>query len=119
MAIDGHEGRDVAIMDIPGTYLHAINDKFIIIHLKGKIAEMICRVNPQLYRKYVTVTAKGEPTLYIKLNKALYGLLRSALLWYKKMRDKLEKMGFATNPYDSCCKPRSKWFSNDRDMACQ
>ena len=79
-AIDGHEGQDVVIMYILGAYLHAINDEFIIMRLRGKMAEMMCRVNPQLYRRYVTVTAKGEPILYIKLNKRLYGLLRSALL---------------------------------------
>ena len=67
-------------MDKPGAYLHAVNDKFIIMCLRGKMAEMMCRVNPQLYQKYVTVTAKGEPILYVKLNKALYGLLRNALL---------------------------------------
>ena len=68
-------------MDIPGTYLYVINNKFIIIHLRGKIVEMMVRVNPQLYQKYVMVTAKGEHILYVKLNKALYSLLKSTLLW--------------------------------------
>ena len=34
--------------------------------------------------------------------KALYGLLRSALLFYKKLSSDLENMGFEINPYDPC-----------------
>ena len=101
-AIDAHEGRDVAVMDILGAYLHALNDEFVLMCLRGKLAEMMVKVDPKLYRKYVTTSAKGEPILYVKLNKALYGLLKSALLWYKKLRSELEEMGFVVNEYDPC-----------------
>ena len=40
--------------------------------------------------------------LYVKLTKALYGLLKSALLFYKKLRRELEEMGFEVNSYDPC-----------------
>jgi hypothetical protein len=36
------------------------------------------------------------------MQKALYGLLRSALLFYKKLVANLESDGFVLNPYDSC-----------------
>ena len=36
------------------------------------------------------------------MNKALYGLLQSALLFYKKLRRDLEEYGFVINPYDPC-----------------
>ncbi len=39
--------------------------------LQGKISKIMVRVNLQLYQKYVTVTTKKEPVLYVKLNKAL------------------------------------------------
>ena len=45
---------------------------------------------------------KGKPLLYIKMYKALYGLLRSALLFYKKLVGDLQKYGFKVNPYDPC-----------------
>ena len=32
-AIDGYEGRDVAIMDIPGAFLQAENDEFVLMLL--------------------------------------------------------------------------------------
>ncbi len=50
-----------------------------------------------------TITnSKGEPMLYVKLDKALYGLLKSALLFYKKLVTELESLGFKLNPYDPC-----------------
>ena len=45
-AIDAHEWRDVAIMDISGVYIYANNNKFIIMRLWDKITEMMVRVNP-------------------------------------------------------------------------
>ena len=40
--------------------------------------------------------------LYVRLSKALYGMLRAALLFYKRLRSNLEDMGFEVNPYDPC-----------------
>ena len=37
--------------------------------------------------------------LYVRLNKALYGMLQAALLFYKKLRGWLEDSGFEVNPY--------------------
>ena len=40
--------------------------------------------------------------LYVRLSKALYGMLKAALLFYKRLRFDLEEMGFVINPYDPC-----------------
>ena len=45
---------------------------------------------------------KGTPILYVRLKKALYGILRSSQLFYRKLRGKLEACGFKINPYDPC-----------------
>ena len=100
--IDAHEGRDVACFDIPGAFLHAESDEDITMVLKGRLAELMVQVAPNLYRKYITVDRKGTTILYVKMQKALYGLLRSALLFYKKLVADLESDGFVLNPYDSC-----------------
>ena len=83
-------------------YLHAKNDGHIIMLLRGKMVELPVKLQPELYQKYVITSKNGEPMLYVKLLKALYGLLRSALLFYKKLRGDLENMGFEINPYDPC-----------------
>ena len=89
-------------MDIPGAFLNADNDEYIVMLLRGKLAELMVQIDPQLYRKYVITSPKGQPMLYVKLNKALYGLLKSALLFYKKLVSELEDLGFKLNPYDPC-----------------
>jgi len=40
--------------------------------------------------------------LYVQIEKALYGMLRAALLFYRKLRADLEDMGFEVNPYNPC-----------------
>jgi hypothetical protein len=44
----------------------------------------------------------GTAILYIKMQKDIYGLLRSALLFYKKLVANLERIGFKLNPCDPC-----------------
>ena len=59
-------------------------------------------VDLQLYRKYVTSDSKGNVIVYSQMNNALYGLLQSVLLFYKKLKKDLEGYGFKINPYDPC-----------------
>ena len=102
VAIAAKERRDVMMLDLPGAYLHTNNDEETIMLLKGKLAELLVQVEPSLYRKYVITSSKGEPMLYVKLHKALYGLLRSALLFYRKLSQQLVDHGFTINKYDPC-----------------
>lgn len=44
-------------------------------------------------------TKKGVPVLYMELYKSLYGLMRSALLFYLKLKKELIDYGFEMNPY--------------------
>ena len=62
--------------------------------LKGRLAEMMIQVAPSLYRKYITVDVRGMTVLYVKMEKAMYGLLKSALLFYRLLVGDLTKNGF-------------------------
>ena len=84
--IDAHEGRDIAKIDIPHDFLWAENDSKAIIQLQGKTVDLLVTLDPSLCRKYVIIGKKGELVLYIILSKDLYGLLKSALLFYRKIR---------------------------------
>ena len=100
--VDAKEGRHVAVLDIPNAFLQAKNDERIIMLLRGKLAELMVRVDPGLYRKYVTTSDNGVPMLYVRLDKALYGQLQAALQFYKTLRADLEERGFEINLYDPC-----------------
>ena len=88
--IEAHEIFEVAVADLPNAFLHADNKEKTHMLLKGKLAESMVQIDPQIYLKYVTTSSKGDPMIYVRLSKALYGLLQSALLFHKKLRTELE-----------------------------
>ena len=46
---------------------------------------------------------RGKKVLYVVLNKALYGTLQAAMLFWEELSGFLtNELGFITNPYDSC-----------------
>jgi len=101
-AIDTKEGRYVIVTDIPGAFLHVDMDGEVHMVLEGTIAELIMKLDPSLYRRYVWHSQKGKPMLYVQLKKALYGTLQAALLFWKLLSTTLQEWGFTINRYDQC-----------------
>ena len=62
--------------------------------LKGRLAELMVLVAPNIYRKYITVDKRNTPIMYVKIRKELFGLLKSALLFFQKLVGDLEGNGF-------------------------
>ncbi len=62
---------------------------------------MLVDLAPEIYANYVTFEGKSK-ILYVQVLKAIYGMLKSALLFYKKLKTDLESIGFEVNPYDPC-----------------
>ena len=100
LMIDALEDRDVATADVPGAYLHADMDNFAIMHLTGQIIDIMCDANND-FKQHMVVEGK-QKVLYVQLLKALYGCVKSALLWYHLYTGVLKDMGFTLNPYDLC-----------------
>ncbi len=61
----------------------------------------MAKTDPKLYQKYLS-DEKEKKVLYLRLRKALYGMMKSALLFYRKLISELKLMGFKINPYDPC-----------------
>jgi hypothetical protein len=103
-AINAHEQPNVATIDIPGAFLHAYNNKETFMLLKGHLAKLMVQVDPQLYRKLIIYDKNNQALFYVKLSKAIYGLLKSTLFFYKKFVEDLKnyKSPFTINPYDPC-----------------
>jgi hypothetical protein len=100
-AIDAKEHRKVVTIDIPGAFLHTDNEDYVIMKMVGTLAELMVIMNPKLYRKYVVIK-KGCSVLYLRLQKALNRMMKSALLFYRKLVAKLNNMGYKINPYNPC-----------------
>ena len=58
-------------------------------------------LDPQTYQDFI-VLEDGKKVLYLWVLKAIYGLLKSALLFYKKLQKDLENIGFEINFYNPC-----------------
>jgi len=50
--------------------------------LEGKLADLLTKLEPDLYSKY-SQTVNGTSIIYVKLRKALYGNLQSAILFWQ------------------------------------
>ena len=57
------------------------------VHMKieGEIADLFIRMNPNKYQRYAR-KEKGKTILYVRLKKALYGILQGAILSYRNLR---------------------------------
>ena len=99
--IDAKEQHDVATVDIPGAFMQGDQDETVHMRLEGTLTELLTKCDPKLYRQYV-VTENNKPVLYVELVKALYGTLRAALIFWRKLTSKLVEWGFTINPYDWC-----------------
>jgi len=99
--IDAKEERCVATVDIPGAFLQTMQDELVHVRLTGALARMLCHIDRTKYAPYV-VHEKGQPVLYARLNKALYGTLRAALQFYNLLTKVLTSWGFKLNKYDRC-----------------
>ena len=51
-------------IDIPGAFLHADNEDYVIMKMVGTLAKLIVKMNPKLYRQYV-ILEKGKSVLYL------------------------------------------------------
>ena len=105
--IDAKEGRDVAVIDIPNAFIQTLNAKLKEHHqtdmmkIKGRLADMLVEMAPEVHADYVT-KENGVSVIYVEILKALHGMIKSPLLFYRKLRKDLEEIGFEINPHDPC-----------------
>ena len=104
--MEAHEGRDVATCDIPNAFIQTEVEEVdsdgnrTIMKIWGALVDILCKMDPQ-YREYVVLEG-SQKVLYIHITKAMYSLLVSAMLFYKKLIKDLQGYGFEINPYDPC-----------------
>ena len=98
LAIAAAEGRRCIGLDVGNAYLEAdMTGEEVVVEIDSWVARRLVRLRPEL-QTYVGEDGK----LYARLDKALYGCVQSAKLWYKHLRGVLERLGFVVNPYDEC-----------------
>ena len=104
--IEARQKRDIITSDIPNAFALTEIPKTTkgergIMKIKCILAKILCKIAPNAYLPFITYDNNCH-TIYLRMIKALYGMLVSALLYYKKFRADLEKIGFKVHPYDQC-----------------
>jgi hypothetical protein len=91
--------KDIIIIgDVEGAYLNALLKRTIYMKFNKFEAEILCKINPY----YLQFIDPIDGCLYVKLDKALYGCIESAKLFYELLKDVMEQYGFQVHPYDEC-----------------
>ena len=103
--IDAHEDRDIMSADVPNAFIQAELlrkcKERVIMKITGVLVDILLKMSPDVYHGYVVVE-NGKKVIYVEVLRAIYGMLESALIWYRKFREDLEEIGFIFNPYDAC-----------------
>ena len=99
-ALAARERRRVATVDIGGAYLNAsMEESGVIVHMRldKVMTGILVKIDPK-FAEFV-----GEDgSSVVQLDKALYGCVEAAHLWYLMLREKLEAYGFEANPAEPC-----------------
>jgi hypothetical protein len=99
-ALAAQEGRSAAVMDIGGAFLNAdIAPTGVKVHMRlDRIMTTMLLKLREDYQPFV----EPNGTLVVELDKALYGCVEAAALWYRHLRLTLLDGGFQENTVDPC-----------------
>jgi hypothetical protein len=102
--LDAKQHRDVMTNDVPNAFVQTPvpqgGDK-IVMKLRGQLVDLLVEIAPETYEPFI-VYEGNKKVLYVRMLRALYGMLIASILYYKKFRKDIEGIGFIVNPYDSC-----------------
>jgi hypothetical protein len=87
----------IRTLDVPGAYLHALLDEDIYMRLPKECIDIWCKLNNIDRNEYI-----HNDNIYVKLNKALYGLRQSSVLWYNTLISFLKVNGYQQSNIDPC-----------------
>ena len=84
-------------------------------------------INGSKYSKFTIKGKNGSSMIYTRLNKALYGIMKAAFLFYEKLSSDTIEYGFKLNPYYVCVSNKlvkgtqliSLWHMDDMKLSHQ
>jgi hypothetical protein len=89
----------ITTCDIKGAYLNADlpTERVIYMRLSKDVSKILIELKPE-YKEYLTSTGQ----IVVRLFKAIYGLVESAVLWNRHITETLLSLGYNQYQYDSC-----------------
>ena len=65
------------------------------------MAELLAKIDPKTWQECVH-QRRGQAYIYCRVEVAIYGTLKAALLFWKKLSRSLKQHNFIINPYNWC-----------------
>ena len=97
-ALAASERRKVSCTDIGSAFLNSdMSGEDVFMKLDALLTKMLCSID-QNFKQFV----EHDGTIVVHLNKALYGCVKSSMLWYQTLTSFLMECGYVQNPYDPC-----------------
>ena len=97
-ALAAHKQQHVMTLDHKAAYLNAaMKGPEVIMLLTPDVSSLLIELDSS-YTQYL----RSDRKIAVRLKKALYGCIQSAVLWYNELSSTIEGMGFKKNPYDMC-----------------
>lgn len=96
-AIAAREKRKVRVIDFVGAYLNAYLKEEVLMKLDPICSAVLIKIVPG-YEKFLD----DHECITVRLIKALYGCIESALLWFEHLSNTLLEIGFKQNSLDPC-----------------
>jgi Reverse transcriptase (RNA-dependent DNA polymerase) len=109
-SVAARDSHCVMTLDHKAAYLNAtMSGPPVEMMLSAEVAEILCRLGPT-NNKFL----RRDRRIAVRLKKALYGCIQSAVLWHKELASTLTAIGFAANPHDICSFQRVRDNTTDR-----
>jgi len=93
---------DIMTLDIPNALVQMPipqDGGKVINKIKEPLVNILCEICPGVYDNFVINEGKQkQKVLYVRMLKALYGMMIASVLYYKKIRKDIESIGFEVNP---------------------
>lgn len=97
-ALAASEGRQVSCTDIGSAFLNSdMSGEDVFMKLDAVMTKILCGIDPS-FKQFV----EHDGTIIVHLIKALYGCVKSSMLWYQTLTAFLMECGYVQNPYDPC-----------------
>ena len=98
-SIAAYEKRNAVVVDIGGAYLNADMNTGTLVYMRldATMSRMMMKLDPG-YEQFVD----NKGCIVVRLDKALYGCVESAALWYENLSDTLGELGYVKNEYEAC-----------------
>ena len=97
-ALAAHRGDSILTLDHKAAYLNAVMKGPVVkMILSKEVSTILCEISNE-FKVYL----RANGTILVQLEKALYGCIQSAVLWYDELSSTIGGLGYTKNPYDTC-----------------